>query len=947
MTRLNATDLCTQASQLVGQLRTKDGELGFMSPAVYDTAWVSMVRKTTSEGPQWLLPECFEYILRTQLPDGGWEAYACDIDGILNTAASLLALETHAESPIASTDPPVVKIKERVERARGALARQLQAWNVRDTVHVGFEIILPALLRQLHSKGHQFEFDGRGELERLNRLKLSKFKPEYLYSAKTTALHSLEAFVGMIDFDKVAHQKVNGSFMFSPSSTAAYLMFASSWDEDCEQYLRLVLQNGAGCGSGGMPSAYPSKYFEVSWVLTTLLHNGYSPSDLGLENTDLLGEMLRNALLKGGGTIGFAPLVQADADDTAKALLAVSLLDKPVSAHGLIEEFEGPSHFRTYHGERDPSFTANCNALLALLSRPDASTFVTQIQKAAAFLCDVWWTADSHIGDKWNLSPYYPSMLMAEAFGKLLQVWSNDGLKSIPSRLIRDRVSISLYQALVRTLQTQNEDGSWGSPPSHEETAYAILTIAHACQLPVVNQLWTNVQSAVSRGRRFLDKTAGDKPEYLWVEKVTYGSILLSKSYVLAALKVSCERSYPARLVDLFNVSKKTVMEFARFNSMLPLFSSMEPWKIRAAIVEGYMLLPQLRDRRLAVFPRTGMEEDKYFEYIPFTWTLCNNRRNTFLSTKTLVEMMVISFLNYQADEFMEAVVGRLDSSQRSMTRSCIDEIFLTLDHTESNATTPPCPENTDADSYKGLPHVKRIKTGSKASPTPLPSEVTPVLSAFVHHVMDHPSMKAAAPLEYERVKDELKRFLLSHIQQADDNSRFAAQLDSTRDDFQTARSSFYRWVYSTSSDHTSCPYSFAFYQCLLGFEHASTNAACFRTGEEKYIAEAMCRHLAVMCRMYNDYGSLARDRDEQNVNCVNFPEFAQAGPKSDAVRQKQLFSLAEFERSNVERGLEVLAEMAARDRAKTRVLEKVQMFCDVTDLYGQIYVARDIASRM
>lgn len=52
MTCPDATDLCTQASQLAQQLQTKDGELGFMSAAVYDTAWVSMVQKTTPEGRQ-------------------------------------------------------------------------------------------------------------------------------------------------------------------------------------------------------------------------------------------------------------------------------------------------------------------------------------------------------------------------------------------------------------------------------------------------------------------------------------------------------------------------------------------------------------------------------------------------------------------------------------------------------------------------------------------------------------------------------------------------------------------------------------------------------------------------------------------------------------------------------------------------------------------------------
>ncbi|KAE8375466.1 terpenoid cyclases/protein prenyltransferase alpha-alpha toroid [Aspergillus bertholletiae] len=938
----NVTDLGTQASQLVRRLRTKDGDLGFMSCAIYDTAWVSMVRKTTSEGSRWLIPECFEYILQAQLPDGGWEAYACDVDGILNTAASLLALETHAENPIIGTDPPVEDIKERIGRAQDSLSRQLQEWNVNDTVHVGFEIILPALLRLLRKRGHHFEFDGSADLEELNRIKLSKFKPEALYSFKTTALHSLEAFIGMIDFDKVAHQKVNGSFMFSPSSTAAYLMFASSWDDECEQYLQMVFKNGAGCGSGGMPSAYPSTYFEISWILTTLLHNGYSPDDLGLDSTDVLSEMLHNALSEQGGTIGFAPSTQADADDTAKALLTASLLDKPLSPRGLLDEFEGSTHFRTYSGERDPSFTANCNVLLAFLSRSDASDFATQIQKVTAFLCDIWWTADGHVGDKWNLSPYYPSMLMAEAFGQLLQVWSNGALNSIPKELIRDRVSTSLYQALVRTLQTQNEDGSWGSIHSREETAYAILTIAHACQLPVVNQLWTTVQSAVARGRKFLQQNIGGKPEYLWVEKVSYGSILLSQSYVLAALKVSYDRSYPPCLLNLFNISKKKVNEFARFNAMLPLFSDMEPWRIRAAIVEGYMLLPQLRERRLAIFPRTDMEEDKYFEYIPFTWTLCNNRNNTFLSTKTLVEMMVISFLNYQADEFMEAVVGRLDSSQRSTTKSCIEQIFLDL--SEDASPDQPYSKSTDTDTGTTVRQAKR----TKHEPTQFPDDVSPILSSFIHHVMNHPSVEASARLEYERVKDELKIFLLSHIQQADDNDRFAAQPESTRDSFQTARSSFYRWVYSTSSDHTSCPYSFAFYQCLLSFEQASiTNGACFQSCEEKYVAEGMCRHLAVMCRMYNDYGSLSRDREEKNLNSVNFPEFSPAGPESDDVRREQLFALAEIERSNMERGLELLTEMAGEDREKLRVMEKIQMFCDVTDLYGQIYKARDIASRM
>lgn len=109
-----------------------------------------------------------------------------------------------------------------------------------------------------------------------------------------------------------------------------------------------------------------------------------------------------------------------------------------------------------------------------------------------------------------------------------------------------------------------------------------------------------------------------------------------------------------------------------------------------------------------------------------------------------------------------------------------------------------------------------------------------------------------------------------------------------------------------------------------------------------------MGHHLAVMCRMY---GSIARDRDEENLNSVNFPEFASAGldksSKSDRARRKALFTVAEYERANMEFGLSKLRELVGEDKRKTRVMEKIQMFCSVTDLYGQIYVARDIASRM
>lgn len=96
-----------------------------------------------------------------------------------------------------------------------------------------------------------------------------------------------------------------------------------------------------------------------------------------------------------------APSVGADADDTAVTILLLNLLGKPTSSKAMVETFESKSHFITYPGERDPSFTANCNVLLALLASPETSEHVPQIEKAARFLYTYWFESNDQIKDKW------------------------------------------------------------------------------------------------------------------------------------------------------------------------------------------------------------------------------------------------------------------------------------------------------------------------------------------------------------------------------------------------------------------------------------------------------------------------------------------------------------------------------------------------------------------
>ena len=206
--------------------------------------------------------------MKAQLPNGGWQSYATQADGILNTAASLLALLCHQEHPDYAESPiQPANLESSISKAETWLGPLLQEWDVENCDQVGFEISVPSLLDLLAAKEIHFKFPARTKLVLLNQRKLSRFSPDRLYSTKqSTLVHPLEALVGRLDFDKVGHHLIQGSMMLSPLATAAYLMYSSVWDDEAEKYLRKVLESGCGEGSGGFPSTFPTPIFEAAWV---------------------------------------------------------------------------------------------------------------------------------------------------------------------------------------------------------------------------------------------------------------------------------------------------------------------------------------------------------------------------------------------------------------------------------------------------------------------------------------------------------------------------------------------------------------------------------------------------------------------------------------------------------------------------------------------------------
>jgi hypothetical protein len=90
-------------------------------------------------------------------------------------------------------------------------------------------------------------------------------------------------------------------------------------------------------------------------------------------------------------------------------------------------------------------------------------------------------------------------------------------------------------------MATQRPDGAWGSLGPFEETAYAVLTLVSLLSLPLPASLSRKAILAIETGRAFL-LTRGDAHcEFLWIEKITYGSKHLMDTYVLTALNASSE----------------------------------------------------------------------------------------------------------------------------------------------------------------------------------------------------------------------------------------------------------------------------------------------------------------------------------------------------------------------------------------------------------------------
>ena len=576
-------------------------------------------------------------------------------------------------------------------------------------------------------------------------------------------------------------------------------------------------------------------------------------------------------------------------------------------------------------------------------------------------------------------------MLMSQAFEKLLQSWDSGRLPSLHKELIHTRNPLTLFQAMVTTLQTQSLDGSWGlRQPSREITAYAILILKALVAIPWLMHFAGEIHWAINRASEYLISTREQWgiDDYIWIGKTTYALPPVSRAYCLAALCANKSFTWSKGTEQLAVLPFDKIAKLSKFFANLPMFSNDKRWMLEAAVTEGFFWLPQLVRIRSDVFPYDDLTKYKYLEYIPFTWIATNRRNGSPLSNKTLWELMSVALLLHQLDEFMESavcsqeqlkeiervkeLVKRLCTCPRhdeadspgnryTVTHNSSGDELCTKDVSTSRFAADNAPPNAHEERNNQLSHEK-VTNGLHSQMTNIESTIT----HFTSRILAHPAVVQSPSHIRLHLHQQLECYILAHIAHGEANARFASEQHSTSSlhdnhdaqnlptikTFPALQLDYYTWTTAVSARDIGCSFMYNLFTIL-----ASPNPSqpFFQGAKQRWYSARADHHLAVMCRQYNDYGSLARDATEWNLNSLNFAEFheGQSGSRDEAAMKADLFAIAEFERESLDHAMRKLdGELKGTEKGAWK-MDALRVFVDTADLYGQLYVARDISPRV
>ena len=420
-------------------------------------------------------------------------------------------------------------------------------------------------------------------------------------------------------------------------------------------------------------------------------------------------------------------------------------------------------------------------------------------------------------------------MLMAKTFMHLVRFWEQ-GFVPVPDDLsVRNKVIISLFQALTRTLQSQNTDGSWGSGQRCETTAYAIITLTKLASLSSAPRVKMQSTLAIMNGRDYLSKNylPFSEPELVWMGKTTSGSSTVHQAYILAALQAPLPKQQIGPTVEShFEISLAKVTIQTKYYSRQAWFANTPEWLIQASLIEGHLFLPQIRDMRYAVFPSDNLVDDQHFEYIPFMLVSANSIKKRLIGAEFLYQMMILSMINRQFEEYMANVVGETFAGCMFEIEDIIRSIFQELETYSKDQCF--CGDHSS--------------NASRTSTATTISDVRSVLYRFISHLLNHPYVLMASIHDQAQLICELQSFLLSRV------SQFSNQ--GYAEGGQPAKA---------PTDQTAHPYTFAFLMCIVGNQGPSGGVGLrrdfFETPEQQYLAADLIRHMSIINFMSSNVG--------------------------------------------------------------------------------------------
>jgi len=249
-----------------------------------------------------------------------------------------------------------------------------------------------------------------------------------------------------------------------------------------------------------------------------------------------------------------------DADDTAVSTLVLNQTNRTYSPSSMVSEFATAENFRTYAFESNPSFSANCNIILALLSSSSTNKYSSHLNKAIKYL-----VGSAELGiitDKWNTSENYSRMLLCRVLYDVLRRHHLERIEGLGDDMINRRIPALMRIMLTKCIAAQSADGSWDHVL--EVTAYSVIAIAHILRLPWSQQVRDHAEKALQHGRQYLKDNASlwDKPSRHWVEKVSYGSAVLSEAYCLAGMaSLRSESEWTQEVREIFNAGAVSLPE--------------------------------------------------------------------------------------------------------------------------------------------------------------------------------------------------------------------------------------------------------------------------------------------------------------------------------------------------------------------------------------------------